>query len=214
MAVDGGYGTNVIAVTSSHFCSSERQFRFPLEYGSQRPPSAQWTVTGAGAALVSSTKGDFAITCITPGKIVDKGIKDANNMGAAMAPAALDTIVNHFNDRGVDENYYDLVLTGDLGVVGHKIVSEQLTKGGLPLKEKYKDCGMEIFDIEKQDVHSGGSGCGCCASVFCGPVFKKMRDKKYNKVLLCATGALMSTTSSFQGENIPAVAHCVAIERI
>ena len=135
-------------------------------------------------------------------------------MGAAMAPAAVDTLINHFNDRGIDENYYDLVITGDLGVVGSHITAEQLEKGGLVLGERYTDCGKEIFDIEKQDVHAGGSGCGCCASVFCGYIFKQMQKRKLNKVLVCATGALMSTTSSFQGDSIPGIAHAVAIERI
>ena len=214
MAVDGGFAENVIAVTSSHFCSSERQFRFPLEYGGQRTPSAQWTVTASGAALVTKNEGEFAITAITPGKIVDKGITDANNMGAAMAPAAVDTLINHFNDREIDENYYDLVITGDLGTVGSEITGEQLSKSGLYLGNKYTDCGREIFDIEKQDVHAGGSGCGCCASVFSGYIFKKMQKRELNKVLVCATGALMSTTSSFQGNNIPSIAHAVAIERI
>lgn len=214
MAIGGGFADNVIAVTSSHFCSSERQFRFPLEYGGQRTPSAQWTVTGSGAVLLSRDEGDFLITSITPGKIVDKGIKDANNMGAAMAPAAVDTIITHFNDLSIDENYYDLVATGDLGVVGHAITKEQLEAGGLYLGDRYTDCGKEIFNIEKQDVHAGGSGCGCCASVFSGWIFKRMKNKELNRVLLCATGALMSPTSSFQGENIPGIAHAVAIERI
>ncbi|MBO5453282.1 MAG: stage V sporulation protein AD [Clostridia bacterium] len=214
MAVDGGFAHNVIAVTSSHFCSSERQFRFPLEYGGQRTPSAQWTVTASGAAMVCADEGNFAITAITPGKIVDKGIKDANNMGAAMAPAAVDTLIKHFTDRQIDENYYDLVITGDLGVVGSSIVSEQLENAGLVLGNRYTDCGKEIFDIEKQDVHAGGSGCGCCASVFSGYIFKKMQEGNLNKVLVCATGALMSTTSTFQGDSIPGVAHAVAVERI
>lgn len=130
------------------------------------------------------------------------------------SPAAVDTLINHFNDRGIDENYYDLVITGDLGTVGSEITAEQLSESGLCLGKKYTDCGKEIFDIEKQDVHAGGSGCGCCASVFSGYIFKKMQNRELNKVLVCATGALMSTTSSFQGNNIPSIAHAVAIERI
>ncbi len=214
MAVDGGYAKNVIAVTSSHFCSSERQFRFPLEYGGQRTPTSQWTVTASGAALLSDSGSPFAITYITPGKIADLGIKDMNNMGAAMAPAAIDTISAHFKDRKIEADYYDLVATGDLGKLGHEIAKEQLEKSGLDFKGRYIDCGMEIYDIEKQDVHCGGSGCGCCASVFSGYIFKKLLKGELNKVLLVATGALMSPTSSYQGESIPGIAHGVAIERI
>ncbi|MBQ2897833.1 MAG: stage V sporulation protein AD [Clostridia bacterium] len=214
MTVDGGYSKNTIAVTSSHFCSSERQFRFPLEYGGQRTPTSQWTVTGSGAALVSDEDGQIAITHITPGKIVDMGIKDANNMGAAMAPAAIDTISTHFKDRNIDKDYYDLVVTGDLGKLGHAITKEQLAKEGLDFKNKYIDCGMEIFDLESQDVHAGGSGCGCCASVFAGHIYSLLKKGEINRVLITATGALMSTTSSFQGESIPGIAHAVAIERV
>jgi len=214
MTVDGGYSNNTVAVTSSHFCSSERQFRFPLEYGGQRTPTSQWTVTGSGAALVSNEECDIAITHITPGRIVDMGIKDANNMGAAMAPAAIDTISAHFKDRGIDENYYDLVVTGDLGKLGHAIAKEQLLKDGLDFKSRYIDCGMEIYDLESQDVHAGGSGCGCCASVFAGYIYNLLQKGNINRVLITATGALMSTTSSFQGESIPGIAHAVAIERV
>ena len=214
MTVDGGYSNNTVAVTSSHFCSSERQFRFPLEYGGQRTPTSQWTVTGSGAALVSNEECDIAITHITPGRIVDMGIKDANNMGAAMAPAAIDTISAHFKDRGIDENYYDLVVTGDLGKLGHAIAKEQLLKDGLDFKSRYIDCGMEIYDLESQDVNAGGSGCGCCASVFAGYIYNLLQKGNINRVLITATGALMSTTSSFQGESIPGIAHAVAIERV
>ena len=214
MTVDGKYSENTVAVTSSHFCSSERQFRFPLEYGGQRTPTSQWTVTGSGAALVSAKGTDIAITHITPGKIVDMGIKDANNMGAAMATAAIDTIHAHFQDRKIDENYYDLVVTGDLGKLGHAITKEQLLKMGLVFKDKYIDCGVKIFNLENQDVHAGGSGCGCCASVFAGYIYKLLKNGNINKILLVATGALMSTTSSFQGESIPGIAHAVAIERV
>ena len=214
MTVDGGYSLNTIAVTSSHFCSSERQFRYPLEYGGQRPPTSQWTVTGSGAAFVSKEGSDIAITHITPGKIVDLGIKDANNMGAAMAPAAVDTISAHFKDRKISADYYDLVVSGDLGKLGHTIVKEQLCQTGLDFKGRYIDCGMEIFDLESQDVHAGGSGCGCCASVFASYIYSLLKTQKLNRVLLVATGALMSTTSTFQGESIPGIAHAVAIERV
>lgn len=214
MTVDGCYSANTIAVTSSHFCSSERQFRYPLEYGGQRTPTSQWTVTGSGAALISNNGSDIAITHITPGKIVDLGIKDANNMGAAMSPAAIDTISTHFKDRKINTDYYDLVVTGDLGKLGHGIAKEQLCKMGLDFKDKYIDCGMEIYDLENQDVHAGGSGCGCCASVFSGYIYSLLKQGKLNRILLVATGALMSTTSAFQGESIPGIAHAVAIERV
>ncbi len=214
MAVDGGYVKNAIAVTSSHFCASERQFRFPLEYGGQRPPTSQWTVTASGTALISEKGSPFGITNITPGKIIDMGISDMNNMGGAMAPAAIDTILSHFKDRKIEENYYDLVVTGDLGKLGFEITKEQLKKQGIDLKDKYMDCGMEIYDIEAQDVHCGGSGCGCCASVFSGYIFNRLKKGEINKVLLVATGALMSPTSSYQGENIPGIAHAVSIERV
>lgn len=213
MIVSGGFKNRVITVSSSHFCSSERQFRFPLEYGGQRPPTSQWTVTGAGAALVSDGGSDIAITAITPGKVVDMGIKDANNMGAAMAPAAVDTIKTHFKDRNLKSDYFDMVITGDLGKIGYEIAKEQLAKDKIDLKDRYHDCGVMIYN-SSQDVHSGGSGCGCCASVFSGYVMKLFKQKKINKILLTATGALMSPTSSFQGESIPSVAHAVAIERI
>ncbi len=214
MIVDGGYADNVICLTSSHYASSERQYRFPLEYGKQRTPTAQWTVTGSGGAIVSSEKGSIGITHITPGRIVDMGIKDANNMGAAMAPSAIDTISRHFKDLKIDEDYYDLVVTGDLGVLGKEIALEQLEEQGLQIANKYIDCGAEIFDIKKQDMHAGGSGCGCIASMFASYIYKEMQNEKFNKVLLVGTGALLSPTSTFQGESIPGIAHAVSIERI
>lgn len=213
MAVDGGFTEKAIAVTSSHFCSSERQFRFPLEYGGQRTPTAQWTVTGSGAALIGKG-GTIKITHATVGKIVDYGISDVNNMGAAMAPAAIDTIVRHFNDRNLPSDYFDMVVTGDLGYVGRQITEEQLIKQGVDVsKTRYIDCGEQIFDREKQDVHAGGSGCGCVASVFCGWLYTMLKSKKTKKILVAATGALMSPTTCFQGEAIPGISHCIAIER-
>ncbi len=214
MTVDGGFAKNVIALTSSHYASSERQYRFPLEYGKQRTPTAQWTVTGSGGVIISSENGKFAIDYITPGKIVDMGIKDANNMGAAMAPAAVDTVFRHFKDRKLDENYFDLVVTGDLGALGKKIAKEYFSDMGLDFGNKYIDCGEMIFDIEKQDVHAGGSGCGCIASVFSSYIYKMMESGKVNRVLLAATGALLSPTSTNQGESIPGISHAVSIERI
>lgn len=213
MSVDGGFSKKSVAVTSSHFCSSERQFRFPLEYGGQRTPTSQWTVTGSGAALIG-TGGDIRITHATVGKIVDYGISDINNMGAAMAPAAIDTICRHFNDRSLPSDYFDIVATGDLGYIGRQITEEQLKKHGIDIsKTRYIDCGEQIFDRSKQDVHAGGSGCGCCASVFCGWLYTMLKSKKAKRILVAATGALMSPTTCFQGESIPGISHCIAIER-
>ena len=210
--VEAGAAKNVLCATSSHFCSAEKQFRFPLELGNQRPPTSQWTVTGSGAAIVSAFgKGPF-ITHITPGKIVDMGIKDANNMGAAMAPAALDTLIAHFKDTGRKPSYYDAIITGDLGHIGKEIVTEMASSKGYNIKSNYNDCGVLIFDKQKQDTHSGGSGCACCGTVFSGYFFKQLKDKKINKILLIATGALTNSTSTQQGESIPGIAHAIAIE--
>ena len=187
--VEGGCATNVLCATSSHFCSAEKQFRFPLELGNQRPQSAQWTVTGSGAAIVSSSGTGPYITCITPGKIVDMGIKDANNMGAAMAPAALDTLVTHFRDTGRKPSYYDAIITGDLGYVGKEILTELAETKGYNIKSNYNDCGVLIFDKEKQDTHSGGSGCACIGTVFSGYFFKQLKERKINRILLIATGS-------------------------
>lgn len=203
---------NVLCATSSHFCSAEKQFRFPLELGNQRPPSAQWTVTGSGSAIVSKCGNGPYVTHITPGKIVDMGIKDANSMGAAMAPAAFDTLTTHFKDTGRTPNYYDVIVTGDLGYIGKEILTELAKKEGFDIKNNYDDCGILIFDKKNQDTHSGGSGCACCASVFCGYFFNQLRDKKIKRVLLIATGALMNATTSQQGETIPGIAHAISIE--
>ena len=203
---------NVLCATSSHFCSAEKQFRFPLELGNQRPPSSQWTVTGAGSAIVSQNGNGPFVTHITPGKIVDMGIKDANSMGAAMAPAALDTLVTHFKDTGRNPNYYDVIITGDLGYIGKDILTDLAKQEGYDIKSNYDDCGVLIFNKEEQDTHSGGSGCACCGSVFSGYFFKQLRDKKIKKVLFIATGALMNATSSQQGESIPGIAHAISIE--
>lgn len=215
--VDSGAAQNVLCATSSHFCSAEKQFRFPLELGNQRPQSAQWTVTGSGAAILSNSnhgKECPRITYVTPGKIVDMGVKDTNNMGAAMAPAALDTLVTHFKDTGRKPSYYDAIITGDLGYVGKEILTELAETKGYNIKNNYDDCGVLIFDKEKQDTHSGGSGCACIASVFSGYFYQMLKEKKINKILLIATGALMNSTSSQQGESIPGIAHAVAIENL
>lgn len=210
--IDGNAANNVLCATSSHFCSAEKQFRFPLELGNQRPPTSQWTVTGSGAAILSKVGEGPYITHITPGKIVDMGIKDANNMGAAMAPAAIDTIVTHFKDTGRNPSYYDAILTGDLGYVGADILKELILKKGYNVNSNYNDCGILIFDKNTQDTHSGGSGCACIGTVFSGYVFKMLKEKKYKKVLMVATGALTNSTTSQQGESIPSVAHAVSIE--
>lgn len=206
------FAEHVLCATSSHFCSAEKQFRFPLELGNQRPPTSQWTVTGAGGAILAkSGQGPF-ITTITPGKIIDMGIKDGNNMGAAMAPAFADTLVTHFLDTGRNPSYYDAIISGDLGHIGKEIVIDILASQGYNIKSNYNDCGVLIFDKAKQDTHAGGSGCGCCGSVFSGYFFKQLQEKKIKKMLLIATGALMNSTSSQQGETIPGIAHAISIE--
>lgn len=211
LLVDGGFADNVVCLTSSHFCSAEKQFRFPLELGTQRPPTAQWTVTGSGGAVISNNGNGPYITHITTGKIVDMGIKDVNNMGAAMAPAAIDTIVTHFEDTGFKPEDYDLIVTGDLGAVGKEICDELIREQGYNISSVYNDCGVMIYDRKKQDTHAGGSGCGCSATVFAGFIYKKLLEGVINKVLFVATGALLSTTSSQQGESIPSIAHAVRI---
>ena len=206
------FAKNVLCATSSHFCSAEKQFRFPLELGNQRTPTAQWTVTGSGAAIITQSGMGPYITHITPGKIIDMGIKDANNMGAAMAPAFCETLITHFLDTGRSPNYYDAIISGDLGHVGKEIAIDIAKARGYNIKPNYNDCGVLIFDKEKQDTHSGGSGCGGCGSVFSGYFFKQLKAKKLKKVLLIATGALMNSTSSQQGESIPGIAHAISIE--
>ncbi len=210
MLVDGGYAGKVIAAAGSHFCSAEKQYRFPLEYGGQRPPGAQWTVTGCGAIAVG-TGGTVQITHATTGRIEDMGIKDANNMGAAMAPAFVSTLKAHLQDTGRTISDYDLILSGDLGSVGHTIASELLDKEGYAIGANYKDCGMMIFDSQTQDTHSGGSGCGCGASVLCGHILPQLESKTLRRVLFIATGALLSPTTTLQGESIPAIAHAIAL---
>lgn len=234
--IDGGYGSNIIAGASSHYCTAERQFRMPLEHGNQRPPSAQWTATAAGAILlenntnaameqnkpliVDSNKANpimekrVFVTHGTLGKIIDTGLKDVNQMGAAMAPAFVDTVLNHLEDTGRELSDYDLILSGDLGSIGKQIAIDLLADAGIPAKDLincYDDCGTMIFEKE-QDTHAGGSGCGCSASVFSGYVYKRMKKGEINKVLLISTGALLSTISPGQGESIPGIAHAVAIE--
>ena len=212
MLVDGGYAETACAVTGSHFCTAERQYRYPLEYGGQRTPTSQWTVTGAGAAIVGALGRGPYISHVTTGRIVDAGINDANNMGAAMAPAAYDTLCAHFADTGRAPEYYDAIFTGDLGALGHDIVQDMFAADGVKLGARYMDCGVLIYDLRTQDVHAGGSGCGCCASVLCGHILPAMRKGIWKRVLVAATGALMSPTSAQQGASIPGICHAVAIE--
>lgn len=211
--IDGDYADRVMCMTSSHFCSAEKQFRFPLEYGGQRTPTAQWTATAAGCAILTGHQKNLpCITHITTGKIIDYGVSDLNNMGAAMAPAAVDTLRTHFKDTGFSPSTYDLILTGDLGVVGSDILCELLLEDGYDISELHSDCGKMIFDLDSQDVHAGGSGCGCCAGVLCGHIYKKLLQGSYRKILVMATGALMSPTVIQQGETIPGIAHAITIE--
>lgn len=210
ISVESGAANKAIAVTSSHFCSAERQYRFPLEYGGVRPQTSQWTVTGSGAAILGQNSG-VKIIKATIGKIIDYGIKDANNMGAAMAPAAADTIRAFFSDTGANIEDFDAIFTGDLGVVGSELLYKLLEENGLYIQSVHKDCGNMIFDRDSQDVHSGGSGCGCSASVLCSFILKKLRKKEYKNVLFCATGALLSPTTTQQGESIPSIAHLIHI---
>ncbi len=213
MLVDGEYAGKVIAAAGSHFCSAEKQYRFPLEYGGQRPPSAQWTVTGCGAIAVGLGTGT-CITHATTGRITDMGIHDANNMGAAMAPAFVETVKAHFSDTGRTPADYDLIVSGDLGAIGKEIAVDMLDQAGFCVGGNYKDCGMMIFDHKTQDTHAGGSGCGCGASVLCGHILPQMKSKKLKRVLFVATGALLSPTTTLQGESIPAIAHAIALEVI
>lgn len=211
MAVGGGFFDNVVAMTSSHFASSERQYRFPLGYGGQRTPTAQWTVTGSGAALVQQSGKGPQITACTIGTVTDLGIKDANNMGAAMAPAALSTIRAHFEDLHVSASDFDLIVTGDLGQLGKEALLTLAQKEGLELGGKIADCGTMVFDLPKQDVHSGGSGCGCSAITLCSYLLEQIRDGKLKKILFCGTGALLSPVSTQQGLPIPGICHAVSI---
>lgn len=216
-------GANIcVAGASSHFASSERQFRYPLEYGGQRPPTAQWTVTGAGCAVVQNQRNidpenlqnAVKISAVHIGTITDLGIKDANNMGAAMAPAAARTIADFLHDTQTKPEDYDLILTGDLGLTGSKLLFELLQEDSeIDIETQHKDCGTMIFNLAEQDVNSGGSGCGCSASVVCSHIIKNIKNGTLKKVLFVATGALMSPTSTKQGQSIPGIAHAVLLEK-
>ena len=210
--VNAGYARRAGAITSSHFASAERQYRFPLGYGGQRTPTSQWTVTGSGAVILGNNASGPQVTHVTIGSITDAGITDANNMGAAMAPAAYSTLKQHFQDTGRDPFYYDAIFTGDLGAMGHDILQALFREDGVELGVMYLDCGMLIYDVRAQDVHAGGSGCGCSASVLAAHILPSMRKGIWNRVLFAATGALMSATSAQQGDSIPGICHAVAIE--
>ena len=212
MAVGGGFSDRVVAMTSSHFASSERQYRFPLGYGGQRTPTSQWTVTGSGAALVCSEGRGPRITACTIGTVTDLGIKDANNMGCAMAPAAFETIRAHLQDLERSPEDFNLIVTGDLGQLGKEMLLELSRREGLSLGGKLTDCGTMVFDNTKQDVHAGGSGCGCSAITLCGDLLSKLQTGKLKRILFCGTGALLSPTSTQQGLPVPGICHAVCIE--
>lgn len=211
MTVSGGFADRVVAMTSSHFAASERQYRFPLGYGGQRTPTAQWTVTGSGAALVCSEGDGPVIESATIGTVTDLGIKDANNMGAAMAPSALETIRAHFDDLSTAAEDFDLIVTGDLGAVGKELLLELARRDGMDLDGKLADCGAMVFDRNAQDVHAGGSGCGCSAITLCSDLLNRLNRGSLRRILFCGTGALLSPTSTQQALPIPGICHAVSI---
>lgn len=210
---EGGFAQRVCAVASSHFCTAERQYRFPLAYGGQRTPTAQWTATAAGAVIVTADAGNAKVqaTHVCFGKVVDLGITDAANMGAAMAPAAQDTLRTLLSDTGTHPSDYDAIYTGDLGRVGSKLLVQLFERDGMNISDVHQDCGCLLFD-EKQDVHAGGSGCGCSASVLCAHILPRLADGRLKRVIFAATGALMSPMSVQQGESIPSICHAVVLE--
>lgn len=226
MAAAAGYGDRNLALASSHFATAEKQFRFPLAYGNQRPMSATWTVTGCGAVIIEKEPpagGEGAsgisrpiarITGITAGRLVDVGARDSMNMGAAMAPAAFHTIEQNLEDFQVSENWYDKIITGDLGEVGRRILLDLMKERGRDLSSIHMDCGMEIYDKEKQDTHAGGSGCGCSAVTLCAYILPRIQDGTWKRVLFVPTGALLSTVSFNEGQTIPSIAHGVVLEHI
>ncbi|MCL2373323.1 MAG: stage V sporulation protein AD [Defluviitaleaceae bacterium] len=211
MLLDGGFGEYVIAAASSHFCGAEKTFRFPLELGTQRAPTASWTVTGDGAVVLAAKGTGPYIKTATIGAVVDMGVKDANNMGAAMAPAAADVILKHFRDLDLTPDYYDVIATGDLGEVGSNLLVKLIQQDGYDIKARHVDCGLLIFDQQAQDVHAGGSGCGCSAATFAGYFYAKLKKGEIKRMLFVPTGALHSVVTVQQGESIPAIAHAVGI---
>ena len=208
---DNNVGRNILAATSSHFCTAERQFRLPLEYGGQRTPTAQWTATASGAVILSASGAPPFVRAVSVGTIVDMGITDANNMGAAMAPAAASTIKQFLDDSKLSPDAFDFIVTGDLGKVGSRLLIELLENDNIDIKSNHKDCGMMMYSFDEQDVHAGGSGCGCSASILCGYFLEKIKKGEIKNLLFCATGALMSPTSTQQGESIPGICHAVWI---
>ncbi len=220
MTVSAGYADKVLSLASSHYATAEKQFRFPLGYGNQRPQCATWTVTGCGAVVLSKDKpsqgvekAEVRVAGITTGKMVDLGATDSMNMGAAMAPAAWDTIMQNFRDFGVDPGYYDKIITGDLGEVGRKVLLDFMKHDGYDISGKHMDCGLEIYDNQSQDTHSGGSGCGCSAVTLCSYILPMLQKGAWNRVLFLPTGALLSTVSYNEGQSIPAICHGVILER-
>lgn len=209
LLVDSGTAAHTLAITSSHFCTAERQYRFPLEYGSVRPPSAQWTATAAGAVVLEQGTQPPFIRAVTVGTIEDKGVTDQNNMGAAMAPAAAQTLKQFFDDTQKTPQDFDLIVSGDLGAIGADLITQLLKQEGVDIKSKYNDCGLLLYDREKQDVHAGASGCGCSAAVLCSYLLPRMREGKLKNLLFMATGALLSPTTVQQKESIPGIAHLI-----
>lgn len=214
MCIDAGHGDKVMAMASSHYATAEKQFRFPLGYGNQRPQCTTWTVTGCGAFVLSvkGTDDQVKITGITTGRMVDLGAKDSMNMGAAMAPAAFQTIKQNLEDFGVDVTHYDRIITGDLGEVGSRILMDMMKQSGIEIKDRHMDCGMEIFEKESQDTHAGGSGCGCAAVTLCSLILPRLRSGEWKRVLFLPTGALLSTVSFNEGQTIPGICHGVVLE--
>lgn len=212
MGVAAGYGESMLAVTSSHFGSAEKEFRFPLSYANQRPLSAHWTVTGSGAFVVGKRRSHVRVTGVTVGKIVDYGLKDSQNMGACMAPAACDTIARNLEDFGREPEDYNRIITGDLGYVGQSILFDLMRGKKIDIKKNHMDCGMTIFDQNTQDTHAGGSGCGCAATTLSAYILPKIERGEWKKVLFVPTGALMSTVSYNEGESVPGIAHGIVLE--
>ena len=213
LLLDNNSINNVVCATSSHFSTAERQYRYPLELGSTRPPQSQWTVTGAGACLLSKKGNGPSVTCGTIGKVIDFGVTDTNNMGAAMAPACADTLSEHFTKTNTTPDNYDLIITGDLGTLGTRILKDLIYERGYDIEKQHVDCGELIYNI-KEDEFQGGSGAGCISIVFCSYIYHLLKTKKINKVLLLATGALLSSVSSQQGESIPGISHAVCLENL
>ncbi len=220
MSIAGGFADKVACVTSSHFASAEKEFRFPLDYGSQRPLSATWTVTGSGAFVLTDEpegggrKARARISAMTVGKVVDYGLKDSMNMGACMAPAAASTLEQHFTDFAGQPEEYDKIITGDLGKVGQRVLIDLLRKQGYDISEQHMDCGLEIYDAASQDTHAGGSGCGCSAVTLSAYILKQLEEGNWKKVLFMPTGALLSKTSFNEGMSVPGIAHALVIETI